>query len=83
MIEGKRFMVIAGESSGDFLAAELIRAIQTRSPNSTFFGAGGERMASVGAEVIVDMTRHSVIGIWEAITMNRFPSIINATPQIE
>ena len=78
MIDGKRFMVIAGESSGDFLAAELIRAIQTRSPNSTFFGAGGERMASVGAEVIVDMTRHSVIGIWEAIlNYTKFKRLFN------
>jgi lipid-A-disaccharide synthase len=28
-----------------------------------FFGAGGPRMASAGVEMILDMTRHSIIGI--------------------
>lgn len=67
MSEARRFMVIAGEPSGDLLAAELIRAIRTRSPGATFFGAGGEQMVGAGADVVIDMTRHSVIGIWEAI----------------
>ncbi len=32
-----------------------------------FFGAGGPRMAEAGVELAFDMTRHSVIGLWEAL----------------
>jgi lipid-A-disaccharide synthase len=66
-------MLIAGEPSGDMLAAELVRAIKS-SPEMQaltfppkFFGAGGPKMAEEGVEVTLDLTKHSVIGLWEAI----------------
>lgn len=69
------FMLIAGEPSGDLLAAELVRALKqdlaagTKSEirNPKFFGAGGAKMAETGVELAFDMTRHSVIGLWEAM----------------
>jgi lipid-A-disaccharide synthase len=72
-------MVIAGEASGDMLAAELVEELRaaiaripTYSPNvqpleadlaPQFFGAGGPRMAEAGVELAFDMTQHSMIGL--------------------
>jgi lipid-A-disaccharide synthase len=69
------FMLIAGEPSGDLLAAELVRALEQESGGSAksevrspkFFGAGGAKMAEAGVELAFDMTQHSVIGLWEGI----------------
>ena len=75
----KRFMLIAGEASGDMLAAELVKELRagiarrsTYSPNAQpleadlaprFFGAGGPRMAEAGVELAFDLTQHSIIGL--------------------
>ena len=66
---GKRFMIIAGEPSGDALAAELVRALRDESGDQSleFFGAGGARMVEAGVDVALDMTAHSVIGLVEAL----------------
>ena len=63
------FMVIAGEPSGDVLAADLVRAL-TRLPEvagAQFFGAGGAQMASGGVELAFDLTEHAVVGLWEVV----------------
>ncbi len=77
-------MIIAGEASGDLLAAELVQALRDElattlaapSPDAQplyaslepqFFGAGGPRLAAAGVELALDMTAHSVIGLWEAV----------------
>ena len=68
-------MLIAGEPSGDLLAAELVKALKAElagNPkseirNPKFFGAGGAKMAEAGVELAFDMAQHSVIGLWEAI----------------
>jgi lipid-A-disaccharide synthase len=79
----KRFMVIAGEASGDVLAAELVRELRAaafrRYQYSTdlqpldadlaprFFGAGGPCMAKSGVELAFDLTEHSVTGLWDVL----------------
>jgi len=66
-------MLIAGEASGDLLAAELVSALLAASKRSEdgrvpqFFGAGGLRMASAGVELTLDLTQHSVIGISDVL----------------
>ena len=76
-------MLIAGEASGDLLAAELVAALiaasrqsgdgraqsSTRHPPSspTFFGAGGPKMAAAGVELAFDLTQHSVIGVSDVL----------------
>ncbi len=62
-------MIIAGEASGDQLAAELVVALRAecRPHVPKFFGAGGSRMAATGVELAFDLTQHSVIGLWEAV----------------
>ena len=69
----KTIMLIAGEASGDLLAAELVSALLAASKRSEdgrvpqFFGAGGPRMASAGVDLAFDMTQHSVIGISDVL----------------
>ena len=66
----RQFMLIAGEPSGDLLAADLVRALQSAIEDPfppRFFGAGGSGMADAGVELVEDMTSHSTIGLWEAI----------------
>ena len=68
-------MLIAGEASGDLLAAELVAALQEKLaadprsaiPKPQFFGAGGAKMATAGVELAFDLTQHSVIGITDAL----------------
>lgn len=60
-------MIIAGESSGDLLAAELVVELRTKSPGAVFFGAGGGKMAAAGVDVIHDMARLGVVGITDIV----------------
>jgi lipid-A-disaccharide synthase len=69
----KTFMLIAGEASGDLLAAELVAALLAASKPGEdgrapqFFGAGGAKMAAAGVELAFDLTQHSVIGISDVL----------------
>jgi lipid-A-disaccharide synthase len=69
----KTFMLIAGEASGDLLAAELVAALLAASKHSEdgrapqFFGAGGAKMSAAGVELAFDLTQHSVIGISDVL----------------
>jgi lipid-A-disaccharide synthase len=69
----KTFMLIAGETSGDLLAAELVTALLAASKPSEdgraphFFGAGGAKMAAAGVDLAFDLTQHSVIGISDVL----------------
>jgi lipid-A-disaccharide synthase len=61
-------MVLAGEPSGDSMAAGLVHALRAECRHSNrleFFGVGGVRMRDAGVELIEDMTRHSVFGLVE------------------
>jgi lipid-A-disaccharide synthase len=60
-------MVVAGEASGDTLAAELITALKEHD-QWRFFGVGGPRMHAAGVELVYDLTAHAVVGIWEVLT---------------
>jgi len=79
----RRFMIIAGETSGDMLAAELVRELrrqicvmdeESSASNNfethmapIFFGAGGPHMAGAGVKLEFDLTQHSVVGLSEVI----------------
>ncbi len=63
----KTFMLIAGEASGDLLAAELVAALRARSPGAVFFGAGGAQLRTAGVDVVYDMARLSVVGVTDVI----------------
>ena len=63
----RSFMLVAGEASGDLLAAELAAALRAREPDAVLFGAGGPRMAAAGVELVRDMSRLSVVGITDVL----------------
>jgi lipid-A-disaccharide synthase len=77
VVNPETFMLIAGEASGDTLAAELVSALRSQfsilNPPSSpaFFGAGGSQMAEAGVELAFDLTQYSVIGI-EDVLKNYF-----------
>src|ERR1041384_6343925 len=63
------FMLVAGEPSGDLLAAELVKALRKEAGGAdlSFIGAGGQRMAEAGVQLTFDMTAHAVVGLLEAL----------------
>ena len=65
--------IVAGEASGDFLGAHLIRAVRERLPGARFTGIGGPRMQSAGLEVVWPMEKLSVMGYTEVL--RRYPEI--------
>lgn len=60
-------MIVAGEASGDFHAANLIRAMLRRDPQMDFCGMGGSRMRAAGAELIASADEVAVVGLTDVI----------------
>ncbi len=62
-----KFMIVAGEASGDKHAAHLIEALRELRPDVQFefFGSGGEEMRSAGAETLVDARELAIMGLVE------------------
>ena len=67
--------IVAGEPSGDLLAAELVAAFLKKNPKAHFFGIGGEKMQQVGVEIIAPMAALSVMGYKDALL--NLPKILN------
>ncbi|TVP80558.1 lipid-A-disaccharide synthase [Thioalkalivibrio sp.] len=65
---GAHIVVCAGETSGDNLAAGMIRAAHALRPDITFTGMGGEQMRAAGTETLIDVSELAVMGLWEVIT---------------
>ena len=62
-----RVGMVAGEASGDLLAAHLIAALRARRPALRFSGIGGPRMAEQGFETRFPMERLAVRGYAEVL----------------
>lgn len=60
-------MLIAGEPSGDLLAAELVAALREQAPDAIFFGAGGPKMSGAGVELVHEMSHLSLVGLTDVI----------------
>lgn len=57
-----RIGIVAGEKSGDYLGAELIKSLQQFYPNAEFVGLCGPQMIQQGAKTLADMDKISIIG---------------------
>jgi lipid-A-disaccharide synthase len=65
--EGVQVGMVAGEASGDQLAAHLIGALKQRRPEMRFTGIGGPKMAAQGFAADFPMEKLSVRGYTEAL----------------
>ncbi|MEP7327929.1 MAG: lipid-A-disaccharide synthase [Betaproteobacteria bacterium] len=59
--------IVAGEASGDALAASLIRAVRERHPHVRFVGIAGPQMEAAGCDAWFPLERLSVRGFVEVI----------------
>lgn len=60
-------VLVAGEASGDHLAAQLIVALRQRLPNARFAGIAGPRMIAAGCEAWERAEQLSVMGLFEIL----------------
>jgi lipid-A-disaccharide synthase len=63
-----RFLISAGEASGENYGAGLIEGLRRRVPDAQFFGVGGQRMRELGFDAVVDAHAISVVGLAEVIS---------------
>lgn len=61
------FVLVAGETSGDLLAAGLIRALRVYYPHARFEGVTGPLMRAQGCVSLADVEQLSLFGISEVI----------------
>lgn len=59
--------IVAGESSGDHLGAELIRALRARVPETRFAGVAGPKMSAAGCETWARAEELAVMGLFEVL----------------
>ena len=57
--------IVAGEPSGDYLAAQLIEAIRDKRPDIRVEGIGGERLREAGCDILFPMEKLAVMGLVE------------------
>ncbi len=63
----KRLLVVAGETSGDLHAANLLIALREKHPEVAPFGVAGERMRAAGTEPLARVEELSVMGLAEVV----------------
>ncbi|WML88849.1 lipid-A-disaccharide synthase [Thiothrix subterranea] len=76
----KRIAIIAGEASGDLLAARLILALRELRPELVFEGIAGSEMQAAGCTSLFPMEKFSVMGLVEVLP--RLPELLAIRKQL-
>ena len=64
----KKFFVLAGETSGDYIGSSIIRGLKKKEgENSSFFGIGGSLMKEEGLRSLYEMNDFNIIGFMKTI----------------
>ena len=61
-----RVYLVAGEVSGDRLAADLLRELK-KNPKLRAFGVGGPMLKAAGQEQSLDLAKHAVVGLTDVL----------------
>ncbi|MBN2340261.1 MAG: lipid-A-disaccharide synthase [Deltaproteobacteria bacterium] len=62
MTDGPTFVVVAGEPSGDWIAAKVVTALYQKIPDAAFIGIGGDAMRDAGVVLTEHISRLSALG---------------------
>ncbi len=65
LVDKKKILIVAGETSGDFYASSLIEVLQ-KSGNFEIFAVGGIQTARRDVNLLYDSTTWAAIGLYEA-----------------
>lgn len=79
-LKSKKIFIVAGESSGDLHAGNLIYAVKEQFPEIDFYGMGGTKMQQAGARLTHDLRKVSVIGLVEVLS--RLPTILRTLKEL-
>lgn len=60
-------LILAGEHSGDQHAATLVRDLRLQRPELRIAALGGPALAAEGVEMVEDLTRFAVVGLFEVL----------------
>ncbi|MDU0371196.1 lipid-A-disaccharide synthase [Hymenobacter endophyticus] len=63
-----KYYLIAGERSGDFHAANLMRGLREQDPEAEFRCWGGDMMQEAGGTLVHHYQEMAIMGFWEAAT---------------
>lgn len=60
-----KFLLLAGESSGDLHGSNLLKNLRDFYPESTFYCFGGDKMAAAGANLLLHYREMAFMGFYE------------------
>jgi lipid-A-disaccharide synthase len=63
-----RFMISAGEASGDMYAAGVVSHLASRYPTAEFYGCAGPKLQQAGVKPVIDSASLAVVGLAEVVS---------------